>query len=236
MTWKSLAQINSVDPANMDEYHSRPDNRVKELVSRRKGDIVIYGARGKFSRHVSLMLLRAIRETDTANRIVHLVSSLRVDEEFDESVRPYEDFIRQHHIDLIDATEADLKPIPGDAPWMLYLAGYKFAKPGEGDSDYALKCDLYGIVIPSLVFTHHQAGSDIVIMGSYNGLEKTPVDKPAGDDAPLQPLPENHYGKSILDKERVIHAILKGRDLKNASRAVILRGGYYTDASTYGGG
>lgn len=235
MAWNSLAEINSVDLADMDEYHSRPDDRIRELVCRRSGDIVIYGARGKFSRHVSLMLLRAIRETNTTNRKVHLVSSPRADEEFDSRILPYSDFIRQHHIDLVNATESDLKPVPGNAPWVMYLAGYKFARPGEGDKDYAIKCDLYGMVIPSLIFTRHQEGADIVVMGSYNGLEKTPVDRQAKDDAPLRPLPENHYGVSILNKERVIHAIIEGKNLRNPSRVVILRGGYFTDASTYGG-
>jgi len=235
MAWSDLAGINSVSMEDMDEYHSRPDDRIKQLISERKGDVVIYGARGKFSRHVSLMLLRAVQETGTTDRKVHLVSSPRKDEEFDNRIHPYRAFVQQHHIDLMNATEADLHSIPKDAPWVLYLAGYKFAKPGEGGKDYILKCALYGMVIPSLVFTYHQEGSDIVIMGSYNGLEKTPADRPAGDDSPLRPLPENHYGRSILDKERVIHAILEGREHDNPSRAVILRGGYYTDSSTYGG-
>lgn len=235
MAWKSLAEINSVDLKDMDEYHSRPDDRVRELVRKREGDIVIYGARGKFSRHVTLMLLRAIAETNTTDRKVHIISTPRTDKEFDERIDPYRDFIQQHHIDLIKATESDLKGIPKDASWMLYLAGYKFAKPGEGDSDYALKCDLYGMVIPSLIFTYHQEGADIVVMGSYNGLKKTTVENPAKDNAPLEPLQENHYGQSILNKERVVHAIIEGRELENPSRVVILRGGYYTDASTYGG-
>ena len=235
MTWNSLAEINSVDPGDMDEYHSRPDDRVKQFISERQGDVVVYGARGKFSRHVSLMLLRAVQETGTTSRTVHLISSPREDRGFDRSVQPYGGFAKQYHIDLMNATEAHLQSIPDDASLMFYLAGYKFAKPGEGDRDYALKCDLYGMVIPSLVFTHHQEYSDIVIMGSYNGSRKTPVSKPAGDDAPLCPSTENHYGRSILNKEHVVHAILEGRKHEKPSSAVILRGGYYTDASTYGG-
>lgn len=235
MSWKNLAEINSINLVDMDEYHSRPDNRVNELLTKRDGDIVVYGARGKFSRHVTLMLLRAIAETKTINRKVHLVSTPRVDKEFDQRIEPYRDFIQQHQIDLVRATESDLKTIPKDAHWVFYLAGYKFAKPGEGDRDYALKCDLYGMVIPSLIFTYHQEGADIVVMGSYNGSKRTTVDNPAKDDAPLEPLPKNYYGQSILNKERVIHAIIEGKELKNPSKVVILRGSYYTDAGTYGG-
>jgi len=233
--WDSLAEINSVRPIDMDEYHSRPDHRILEAVGKREDDIVIYGARGKFSRHVTLMLIRAIAETNTTKRKVHLISTPRPDKDFDDRIKPYMDFVYQHYIDLINAKERDLENIPRDTAWVLYLAGYKFAKPGEGDRDYALKCDLYGMVIPSLIFTHHQENCDIVVMGSYNGLKKTTVDKPSKDHEPLQPLPENHYGQSIMNKERVIHAILSGREHKNPSRAVILRGGYYTDSSTYGG-
>ena len=46
------------------------------------------------------------------------------------------------------------------------MIGYKFAKPGEGDRDYAIKCDLYGMVIPSLVFTYHWTGPNLVVTGS----------------------------------------------------------------------
>jgi len=235
MAWNSLAEIDSVDLGDMDEYHSRPDDRVRQFIGKQAGDVVVYGARGKFSRHVSLMLLRAMQETNATDRKVHLVSSPRADQEFDRAVQPFGELVEQHHVDLANATEADLCGIPKDAPWVLYLAGYKFAKPDAGDRDYAIKCDLYGMVIPALVFTYHQTGANIVVMGSYNGLEKTSIDSPAGDDAPLRPWPGNYYGKSIMDKESVIHAILEGRKHENPSRAVILRGGYYTDASTYGG-
>ena len=210
MAWNNLAEIDSVDLADMDEYHSRPDDRIMRFISQQDGDIVIYGARGKFSRHVSLMLLRAIQQTGTTSRKVHLISSPRADEDFDKAIHPYSEFVEQHHIDLMNATESDLHNIPDDAPLIYYLAGYKFAKPGEGDRDYALKCDLYGMVIPSLVFTYHEEGANIVVMGSYNGLEKTTVDNPSGDDLPLRPAPDNHYGGSILSKERVLHAVLEG--------------------------
>jgi len=79
MAWSSLADIDSVSLKDNNEYFSRPDERVLELVSERKDDIVVYGAVGKFMRHVTLMLIRAIRETGGRGQIVHLVSSLRPD-------------------------------------------------------------------------------------------------------------------------------------------------------------
>ena len=104
MEWNNLAEINSIDLEDMDDYHSRPDDRVRQLVSSRPGDIVVYGARGKFSRHVSLMLLRAIQETDTTDRKVYLLSSPREDRDFDDKVRPYCNFLEQYHVDLVNAT------------------------------------------------------------------------------------------------------------------------------------
>ena len=77
MAWNSLAEINSVDLADVDEDHSRPDDRIRRSIIKWEGDVVVYGARGKFSRHVSLMLLRAIQETGAKNRKVYLVSSPR---------------------------------------------------------------------------------------------------------------------------------------------------------------
>ncbi|MBD3182338.1 hypothetical protein GF312_08605 [Candidatus Poribacteria bacterium] len=235
MTWKNLRGIDSISMDDMDEYHSRPDNRIMEYIDHISGDIVIYGARGKFSRHLSLMLLRAIQETGKACVKVHLVSSSRIDERFDQLVKPYEDIVIQHHMNLVEVSESDLKTIPPQPQLMFYMAGYKFAKPDEGDEEYELMCNLYGMVIPSTVFGYHQEGTQMVVMGSYNGIELTPVDALARDNAPIKPSSGNYYGQSILNKELVIKAILKGRNLNNPSKAVILRGGYYTDSATYGG-
>ena len=240
MAWLSLADIDSVSLKDNHEYFSRPDERILELVSEKNSDIVVYGAAGKFMRHVTLMLIRAIRETGGRGQIVHLVSSLRQDPEFDELVKNYQrcesgrGFVQRHSVDLLHSRESDLKDIPSDSAWVLYGVGYKFKKSGEADEEYARMYRLYGREIPSLVFSRHQQDCEIVMMGSCNGVSLTPVDRQAPDDAPLVPSFDRPYGLSILAKEQTLHGLLERPGFRNPSRAVILRGAYFTDL-TYGG-
>lgn len=235
MPWgDNLSKINSNVKKDLHEYNSRPTDKVLELVSDRKDDtIVIYGATGKWMSDLTEMLLRAIQETGTTNRKVHLVSSFRRKLEFDERFASYTELFVKHEINLLYAKPADLNEVPSDAPWVIYGLGYKF-RTTETDEEYARLCNLYGNDIPRMVFTHHRQGADIVVIGSGNGLALTPVDDQAKDDAPLLPKEGNHYGISIRDKERTVKEIIEDSRIDNASRAVILRGAYMTDL-TYGG-
>lgn len=233
MSWgESLAKINSVDISDLNEYFSRPDERVINLVSERKDDtIVIYGATGKWTSDLTEMLLRAIREIGITIKKVHLVSSFRRMMEFNERFSKYSDLFTIHKIDLVNAQASMLSSIPDDAQWVIYGVGYKF-RTTETDKEYVRLCGRYGNEIPYMVFSYHKHGADIVVIGSGNGVELTPVDNQAKDDAPL--VPKNTYGISIRDKENTIKKILEDINLENPSKAVILRGGYMTDL-TYGG-
>lgn len=234
MVWKNLAEIDSTSIDDLNEYNSRPDGRVLKLVSARaKDDIVIYGASGKWMSDLTEMILRSIQETGTTGRKVHLVARFREDAEFNARFGKYSDIFIKHKIDLLGLRESDLEPIPSDSAWVIYGAGYKF-KTTESDQEYSRTCSFYGKIIPSTVFTYHQQGAEIVVIGSGNGLAPTPVHDQAGDDAPLVPGDNNTYGRSIRDKEEVLKAILEGRELSNPSKAVILRGMYMTNL-TYGG-
>jgi hypothetical protein len=230
MWGNTLADINSVDIDDLHEYNSRPTDKVLELVSRRKNDtIVIYGATGKWMSDLTEMILRAIHNTGTTSRKVHIVSRFRNKTEFNERFTKYSDLFVLHGVDLVNAKGTDLKDIPKDAQWVIYGVGYKF-RTTETEYEYARLCRLYGNDIPQNVISHHKHGADIVVIGSANGVELTKVDDQAKDDAPLVPKDNNLYGISIRDKENVVKEILKG----NTSKAVVLRGGYMTDF-TYGG-
>lgn len=233
MTWgKNLTEINSVDINDLHEYFSRPDDRVLKIVSERKDDcIVIYGATGKWTSDLTEMLLRSLQEIGINKKKVHLVSSFRRMSEFNERFSKYSDLFVVHKVDLVNAQPSMLSSVPDDAQWIIYGVGYKF-RTTETDEEYARLCWLYGNTIPYMVFSHHKYGSDIVVIGSGNGVELTPVDNQAKDDAPL--VPKNIYGRSIRDKENTIKRILEDNNIEGLSKAVILRGGYMTDL-TYGG-
>jgi hypothetical protein len=234
MAWTNLSEIDSVSIDDLNEYNSRSDGRVLKIVSARASDdIVIYGATGKWMSDLSEMVLRAIRETGTTRRKVHLVSRFRDDARFDDRFAKYKNLFVKHRIDLLHIRESDLAGVPSDAPWVIYGAGYKF-RTTETEEEYTRLCTFYGKIIPAAVFTHHQQGADVVVIGSGNGLAPTPVHNQAKDDAPLVPENRNIYGRSIRDKEEVVKAILEGRGLDGPSRAVILRGMYMTNL-TYGG-
>lgn len=243
MWGKTLAGINSVDIDDLNEYNSRPTENVLELMCDRKNDeIIIYGASGKWMSDLTEMILRAIRETGTINRKIHLVSRFRNRKDFDKRFGKYADLFVLHEIDLVNAKASDLKEIPNNANWVIYGVGYKF-RTTETEEEYTRLCGLYGNDIPQMIFEHHKCETDIVVIGSANGIELTKVDNQAKDDAPLVPKENNLYGQSIRDKEEKIKSILKGSKIPLSpplgkgellSNAVILRGGYMTDF-TYGG-
>ncbi len=229
MTWENLANINSVNIDDLNEYNSRPTEKVIDLVASRNNDeIVIYGATGKWMSDMTEMLLRSIRQSGIKSKL-HIVSSFRRKSEFSARFSKYEDLIVTHEINLINANSSDLGDIPNDARWIIYGIGYKF-RTTETDEEYERLCKLYGNKIPKMVITHHDNDADIVVIGSANGIELTKVDNQAKDDAPLVPKPGNFYGISIRDKEKTIKETLMGK----SSKAVILRGGYMTNF-TYGG-
>lgn len=231
MSWgNSLSDINSTNLDDLHEYNSRPTEAVLELVySKRDEDIVFYGATGKWMSDLTEMLLRAILETGTISRKVHIVSRFSRKDEFYKRFDKYRDLFIIHEIDFVNMKEGQLKKVPNDAPWVIYGLGYKF-RTSETDEEYARLCYLYGNDIPRSIISHHKQGTDIVVIGSGNGVELTQVDNQAKDDAPLVPKPGNLYGISIRDKEMVIEDVLAGK----SSKAIILRGGYMTDL-TYGG-
>ncbi len=233
MTWKNLASIDNVSLADLNEYMSRPDQRILELVSRR-GDkeIVIYGATGKWTMDITEMLLRAMQETGTTARCMHMIARFSNEEEIHARLAPYKGLYRIHKVDFLNLSMGDLVALDAESSWMFYGLGYKF-RTSETVDEYRRLCDLYGKVIPSLVFTYHKKNSDIVMIGSGNALSPTPVDQQAPDDAPLVPLPQQVYGESIKNKEDILKLILEDGN-QDSSRAVILRAMYMTNL-TYGG-
>ncbi len=231
MAWgSSLSDINSTSLDDLHEYNSRPTEAVLELVHSKKDEnIVFYGATGKWMSDLTEMLLRAILETGTISRKVHIVSRFSRRDEFHKRFDKYKELFIIHEIDLVNMKEGQLNKIPNDALWVIYGLGYKF-RTSETDEEYARLCYLYGNDIPRSIISHHKQGADIVVIGSGNGVELTQVDNQAKDDAPLVPKPGNLYGISIRDKEMVIKDVLAS----GSSKAIILRGGYMTDL-TYGG-
>jgi hypothetical protein len=208
MTWKStLADINSVDIDDLHEYNSRPNEKVLDLLYKRKHEeIIIYGATGKWMSDLTEMILRAIRDTGTASRKVHIISRFRNRGEFDKRFSKYSALFGLHEIDLVN--NPDLNDVPSDAQWIIYGVGYKF-RTTETEEEYARLCRLYGNDIPRIVINHHKHNADIVVIGSANGVDLTRVDDQAKDDAPLLPKESNLYGISIRDKENVVKEILE---------------------------
>jgi hypothetical protein len=233
MTWKNLASIDNVDLADLNEYMSRPDERILELVQRRADqEIVIYGATGKWTMDITEMLLRAMQQTGTTGRRVHLIARFSNEQSIRARLAPYENLYRIHKVDFLNLSMSDLVALDAESSWVFYGLGYKF-RTNETEDEYRRLCDLYGKVIPSLIFTYHRKKSDIVMIGSGNALPPTTVDSQAPDEAPLVPLPQQVYGESIKNKEEILKLIVEDGQA-DSSRAVILRAMYMTNL-TYGG-
>jgi len=233
MAWTNLAGLDSVDLNDLNEYMSRPDERVLELIARRsRDDIVIYGATGKWMSDLTEMVLRAVQITGTTSRKVHLISRFSTDREIKGRFAPYADLFVVHRVDMLRLSYRDLAAVPADAPWIIYGIGYKF-RTTETREEYVRLCDIYGKVIPSLIFTLHRCGADIAMIGSGNPLPLTPIDRQAREDAWLMAKPGNIYGESIRNKEEILRLVVQNGEA-DASRGVILRAMYMTNF-TYGG-
>jgi len=230
MPWgESLKEINSASIDDLHEYFSRPADKVLDLVRQRKDKpIVIYGATGKWMSDLTEMLLRAIRETGASGRNFHIVSRFSRKSDFDKRFSKYQDLFIAHVADFVNPQKSSMKAIPDDAAWVIYGLGYKF-RTHESEEEYAHLCSLYGNYIPHKILNYHKQ-ADVVVIGSANGVDLTPIDNQAKDDAPLVPKDGNLYGISIRDKEVVVRQAIEG----SSSKAVILRGAYMTDL-TYGG-
>ncbi|MCE5272144.1 hypothetical protein LLH00_12780 [bacterium] len=233
MSWNNLADLDSVDQDDLNEYMSRPDERVLELIARRgRDEIVIYGATGKWMSDLTEMVLRAVQITGTTSRKVHLISRFSTDRELKGRFAPYAGLFEVHRVDMLRLSYRGLAGVPADARWVIYGIGYKF-RTTETREEYMRLCDIYGKVIPSLIFTLHRCGSDIAMIGSGNPLPLTPLDRQAREDAWLMAKPGNIYGESIRNKEEILRLVVESGEA-DASRGVILRAMYMTNF-TYGG-
>ena len=230
MVWgNNTGGINSTSLDNLREYMTRPTDAVLEFLAGNSRPIIIYGATGKWMADFTEMFLRGLQEThEDSSESVHLVSRFSNPRKFQSRFGRYNNSFTQHALDATTIDEKDLTKIPKEGI-VFYGIGYKFRQGNTSDEEYARLCDQYGNRIPFVIFSYHRENSEIVVMGSGNGLRLTSLDKPSTEDAQLEPADGNHYGASIRDKERTLKEVLSGR----SSRAVVLRGMYFTDL-TYG--
>ena len=176
------------NPLELDEFLSRPNNAVAQVVAGMSGPVLVLGAGGKMGLHLSLMLRRAFDLIGKPNPVVAVsrFQTLRNRESFEAlGVTP-------HTCDL--SNPADLASLPDNAT-VFFLAGVKF-----GTAESPEKLRTINVEMPRLV-ANRFARSRIVVFstgcvypfvtaGSGGATEATPV-------APL-----GSYATSCVDREQ----------------------------------
>ena len=161
-----------------------PSLAVVEAVSELDGDVVILGAGGKMGPTLAELLVRA-----GARRVIG------VSRFSDERVGAYleETGVEIVRADLLD--EKDLDRLP-DAPYVLFLAGFKFGATGNSPMTWAMNAWLPGRIM------RRYAGSCIIYVSSGNVYAYTPVAEGGADeDGEIGPVGE--YAQSRLGGERI---------------------------------
>lgn len=161
-----------------------PSQAVVQAVSELDGDVMILGAGGKMGPTLAELLVRAgARRVIGVSRFGDAKTRAYLDEVGVDTVRA----------DLLD--EADLDRLP-DAPYVLFLAGFKFGTTGNTPMTWAMNAWLPGRVM------QRYARSRIIYVSSGNVYAYTPVTGTgSGEEAEIGPVGE--YAQSRLGGERI---------------------------------
>ncbi len=161
-----------------------PSRPVVQAVSELDGDVLILGVGGKMGPTLAELLVRA-----GARRVIG------VSRFSDAKVRTYLETVgvETHQADLLDESELDRLP---DAPYVLFLAGFKFGATGNTPMTWAMNAWLPGRIM------QRYAGSRVIYVSSGNVYAYAPVaDGGADEDAEIGPVGE--YAQSRLGGERI---------------------------------
>jgi nucleoside-diphosphate-sugar epimerase len=176
------------DPAQLDEYLSRPSPRTIEVLAGLEGDLLVLGAGGKMGLSFATMAARSFRAAGRPARRVIAVSR------FHEGT----DAFREAGVDTIEADLLDpaaLQTLP-DAADVLYLAGMKFGSSGAPSLTWAMN-----VLLPGLVARRYPHARTVALStGNVYAFSDT---RGAGSREDDVPNPVGEYALTCLGRERM---------------------------------
>lgn len=205
--------------AQLDEALSAPSPALVEDMKRLEGDVMILGAGGKVGPTLSVMAMRAVRQSGVPRRVT-AVSRF---------TDPYVvELLRKEQVDTIacDLTDpAQVAALPR-AENIVFMAGRKFGTEGSACETWEMN-----VAVPALV-TRHFGAARYVVFSTSNVY---PFSRPAegGCDESVAPDPIGEYAISCLGRERMFEYAAKHYGAKvvqfRLSYAIDLRYGILFD-------
>jgi nucleoside-diphosphate-sugar epimerase len=178
------------DPAQLDEFLSRPTDGAVETLQRHQGDLLIAGAGGKMGGTLSLMLARAAAAAGTPPRRIFAVSRF--------SNPASRALLENHGITTLSADLIDRQAVASlpDAPLVFFMAGQKFGTAHQPELTWAMNT-----VVPAIAAERWQ-NSRIVAFSTGCVYSMVPPDSGGStEDSPTNPPGE--YAHSCLGREGV---------------------------------
>ena len=190
-----MADVITSEEALIDQM-TKPSRAVTRAVAALDGDVLILGVGGKMGPTLAELLVRAgARRVIGVSRYSDAKVRTRLEEAGVETIQA----------DLLK--EEDLARLP-DAPYVLFLAGFKFGATGNSPMTWAMNAWLPGRIM------QRYAASRVIYVSSGNVYAYTPVTTGGSDEeAGIGPVGE--YAQSRLGGERIAehHCVEQGTPL-----------------------
>ena len=190
-----MADVITSEEALIDQM-TKPSRAVTRAVAALDGDVLILGVGGKMGPTLAELLVRAgARRVIGVSRYSDGKVRTRLEEAGVETIQA----------DLLK--EEDLARLP-DAPYVLFLAGFKFGATGNSPMTWAMNAWLPGRIM------QRYAASRVIYVSSGNVYAYTPVTTGGSDEeAGIGPVGE--YAQSRLGGERIAehHCVEQGTPL-----------------------
>ncbi len=173
----------------LEEFLSRPTQRLVEMMSRLEGDLLILGVAGKMGPTLARMALRASQIAKTQRRVIG-VSRF--------SNQGVQQTLESHGIETIrgDLLNRDFVASLPDARNIISMAGMKFGSTDNESLTWAMNTHL-----PSLICERFRS-SRIVAFSTGNVYGLIPVNTTGSLESDV-PKPVGEYAMSCLGRERI---------------------------------
>ncbi|NND70262.1 MAG: NAD-dependent epimerase/dehydratase family protein [Rhodothermales bacterium] len=195
----------------LDEFMSRPQPRVIEMMSRLSGDIIILGVGGKMGVSLAEQAARAIREAGSGQSVIG------VSRFSDPAARSRLETsgVQTIACDLLNPDAVSRLPV---APNVIFMAGRKFGTDGDQGLTWAMNT-----TVPAIV-SHRFGGCRMVVFST--GCVYPFVSPDTGGCSTSTPTsPVGEYAQSCLGRERVFEHF----SLANGTPTCIIRLNYAID-------
>ena len=210
-----------LDEDELEERLSRPTLGVNQALARLDGDVMVLGAGGKMGPTLARMVRRGF---EAAGKRQKVLAVARFSDPAVEA-RLQTQGVETLRCDLLDRRAVEALP---EAPYVIFMAGYKFGSSADPERTWAMN-----VLVPAIV-AERFAASRIVVFSSGCVYPHTPVQQ--GGSCEMDPLdPVGEYATTCVGRERAFTYFAQRQGtllaLFRLNYAIDLRYGVLTDVA-----